>query len=127
MNDQTGPFAGSRDCKKQSSNNKKVKSQDEADCPWWINSEAHDFCFWTFVSERSGPDGSMSELVQSEIAELMGWSNTKTHFMLKTAMAELIEALKAHHAKELLSKDYEELVGLPNIDPIFINSDDSNE
>jgi hypothetical protein len=47
--------------------------------------------------------------------------------MLKTAMAELIEALKANHARELLSQDYEEQVGMPVIDPIPVGSDDTNE
>ncbi len=69
----------------------------------------------------------MPELVQSEIADLMGWSNTKTHFMLKTAMAELIEALKTAQAQELLSQNYEEQVGLPEIDPVPVGQDDSNE
>jgi hypothetical protein len=127
MSNQTGPKSGSRDCQKQSSTNKKVKSQDEAEDPWWINSPEHDHCFWNFVNEKSGPDGSMPELVQSEIADLMGWSNTKTHFMLKTAMAELIEALKTAQAQELLSQNYEEQVGLPEIDPVPVGQDDSNE
>ena len=44
----------------------------------------------------------MKELVQSELAELFGWSNTKTHFMLKQAMVELTEALNAYGASDLL-------------------------
>lgn len=44
----------------------------------------------------------MKELVQSELAALFGWSNTKTHFMLKQAMTELTEALKIYGAIELL-------------------------
>lgn len=126
MSTLTGPKSGSRDCSKQSSTNKKVKSQDEAECPWWINSPEYNNCFWTFVKEKSGPDGSMPELVQSEIAELMGWSNTKTHFMLKQAMAELIEALKANHANELLSENYEERVEIPSFE-IPTGTGDSNE
>jgi hypothetical protein len=69
----------------------------------------------------------MPELVQSEIAELMGWSNTKTHFMLKTAMTELIEALKADNANELLSQNYEEQIEIPDFEPIPQGSEDSNE
>lgn len=52
----------------------------------------------------------MPELVQSEIAQLLGWSNTKTHFMLKQAVAELVEALKANHAKQLLDSDPDQIV-----------------
>jgi hypothetical protein len=44
----------------------------------------------------------MKELVQSELAALFGWSNTKTHFMLKQAMTELTEALKLYGAIDLL-------------------------
>lgn len=128
MNAPTGPKLGSRDCPKQSSINKKVKSQDETSCDWWINSPDHGYCFWAFVHERSSPDGSMPELVQSEIAELMGWSNTKTHFMLKTAMAELVEALKANDAKELISNEnYAEDMPTFTIEPVSSNPDESNE
>lgn len=108
-------------------NNKKVKSQDESICPWWINSEIHHFCFWTYVLELSGPDGSMPEMVQSDIAELMGWSNTKTHFALKEAMVELIAALKLNKANELLEEDYEQLVDIPMADPISSEPDDSQD
>lgn len=96
-------------------NNKKLKSQDDAECDWFINSPDHNNCFWTYVKAKSGPDGSMSELVQSEIAELMGWSNTKTHFMLKTAIQELVEALKAANANELLEEGHSLIVELPDV------------
>jgi hypothetical protein len=56
---------------------------------WWINSEKHHFCFWTFIKERSQPDGTMEPLLQSEIAELFGCSSTKVHFMLKEALDHL--------------------------------------
>jgi len=81
------------------------KSNDENQCPWWINSPKHNNCLWIYIREKSAPDGSMDELVQTEIANLLGWSNTKTHFMLKTAMVELIEALKIHKANQLLSNE----------------------
>ena len=76
----------------------------EPSCPWFINSEAHNYCFWRYVKDKSDPDGTMKELVQSELAALFGWSNTKTHFMLKQAMAELTEALRIHGASELLNE-----------------------
>jgi hypothetical protein len=44
----------------------------------------------------------MKELVQSELAELFGYSNTKTHFVLKQAVDELKVALLANGANELL-------------------------
>jgi hypothetical protein len=78
------------------------KSQDEPPCPWWINSAEHQYCFWRYVQAKSDEDGVMKELVQSELAALFGWSNTKTHFMLKQAMLELTDALKANGASELL-------------------------
>lgn len=111
----TGCECKSRDLKKQ--NNKETKSQDDADCVWWINSTQDNNCFWQYIKRVSAPDGSMPELVQAQIADLMGWSNTKTHFALKEAMTELIAALKANKANELLKEDPEMIVELPEIDP----------
>lgn len=91
------------------------KIKDEPECPWWINSEEHHYCFWKYLEANSNPDGTMRELTQSELAELFGWSNTKTHFMLKEAMEELTEALSIHGALELLrdldEDDVEEIFG----------------
>lgn len=82
--------------------NQSGKVQDEPSCPWWINSKEHNYCFWRYVQDKSGPDGVMQELVQSELAQLFGWSNTKTHFMLKQAIEELTGALKLYGAMELI-------------------------
>lgn len=78
------------------------KVQDEPRCAWWINSADHNYCFWRYIRDKSDADGVMKELVQSELAALFGWSNTKTHFMLKQSMAELTDALKLYGAIELL-------------------------
>jgi len=80
----------------------KTNGKDEPRCEWWINSAQHNFCFWRYVRDKSDADGVMKELVQSELAALFGWSNTKTHFMLKQAVSELTDALKLHGALELL-------------------------
>jgi hypothetical protein len=56
---------------------------------WWINSKDHHFCFWTYLKDKSQPDGTMEPLLQSEIAKLMGCSITKLHFMLIEAMEHL--------------------------------------
>ena len=80
----------------------KGKIQGEPRCSWWINSAHHNYCFWRFVKDKSDADGMMKELVQTELAELFGWSNTKTHFMLKQAMIELTDALKTYGASDLL-------------------------
>lgn len=105
------------------------KSQEEPKCAWWINSAEHNFCFWKYVKDKSDSDGVMKALVQSELAALFGWSNTKTHFMLKTAMVELEAAFKLHGAEELLEDlnsdqldngfNYEDFVGT--------NSEESQE
>lgn len=126
MSNETGCKCGSRDCSPDNKNNNKVKSQDEAESPWWINSPEHSYCFWKYVKASSGPDGSMKELVQSEIAELMGWSNTKTHFMLKSAISELVETLKANKAQELLGQDADQIVDFLNLTSSIGIPDDSN-
>lgn len=99
--------------------NKSDNKQEET-CPWYINSPKHYDCLWIYIIDKSGPDGSMSELVQSEIAQLLGWSNTKTHFMLKEATIELVEALQKFKANQLLSPNIDQSTELPSgsIDPI---------
>jgi hypothetical protein len=108
--------------------NKQDIKQEET-CPWHINSSDHFNCLWIYIIDKSGPDGSMPELVQSEIAQLLGWSNTKTHFMLKQAMAELIEALTTNNASQLIGKDADQIVDIRSfdIDPISSYSSDDTE
>lgn len=108
MNDEySGAARGSRTCSldPEQPNNKNVQTKEEDQCPWWINSPKHHNCFWIYVKDKSSVYGSMPELAQSDIAALMDWSNTKTHFMLKQAMEELTDALTRNRARELLSKD----------------------
>ncbi len=75
---------------------------------WWINSEKHHFCFWTFVKERSQPDGTMEPLLQSEIADLFGCSSTKVHFMLKEAMDHLTSEENVNILQNLLELTVED-------------------
>lgn len=110
-------------------NNPDIKPEQDA-CPWYINSTKYHNCFWLYVMDNSSIDGSMPELVQSEIAALLGWSNTKTHFMLKQAMVELIDALKKRKANELLSTGPEQPIDITtfDIDPISnYTSEDTEE
>lgn len=78
----------------------KIKSKPS--CAWWINSPKHNYCFWSFVRDRSNCDGVMDELLQADLARLFGWSNTKAHFILKEATEELIKLLKLHRFEEEL-------------------------
>lgn len=107
----------------------KGKIQEEPRCSWWINSPDHNFCFWRYVKDKSDTDGMMRELVQSELADLFGWSNTKTHFMLKQAMVELTEALKVYGAVDLLQDlDSDQEEHSSNIDHLIESgSDESTE
>jgi hypothetical protein len=82
--------------------NKKVT--EEPKCAWWINSEKHNYCFWSYVKTESDAQGVMKSKTQNEVARLFGWSNTKAHFMVKEAECELIEALKAYDAIDLISE-----------------------
>ena len=93
---------------------KSRRVQEDPECPWWINSKEHNFCFWRYIHDQSSVDGVMNELVQSELAHLFGWSNTKTHFILKEAVEELTDALETYRAVELLKEidddDYREVM-----------------
>lgn len=121
----TDPDEKSRTCLRD---NKPTNTEDVG-CPWHINSPEHQNCLWVYIKEKSGPDGSMPELVQSEIAALLGWSNTKTHFMLKQAMTELIEALQKFRANQLLSADPDQIVDINSfsIDPVSNYTSDEPE
>lgn len=108
----------------------KHDNKNEETCPWYINSPKHYNCLWLYIIDKSAVDGSMPEMVQSEIAALLGWSNTKTHFMLKQAMTELIEALTQFRANQLIDKDPDQIVSVRSfdIDPATgYKSDESEE
>lgn len=100
------------------------KILEEPKCAWWIASAEHNFCFWRYVKDKSDVDGVMKELVQSELAALFGWSNTKTHFMLKQAVEELTRALELYGAIELLedlnSDQIEDLINADDLAGIVI-------
>jgi hypothetical protein len=117
------------DLKSKCLRNNNSDNKDDVGCPWYINSPKHNNCLWVFIKESSGPDGSMKELVQTEIAQLLGWSNTKTHFMLKQAMAELIEALQKFRANQLLTSDPDHIIDINSfsIDPIVNYSTEDSE
>lgn len=108
----------------------KQDNKNEETCDWYINSPEHHNCLWLYIIDKSQIDGSMPEMVQTEIANLLGWSNTKTHFMLKQAMAELIEALTKHRANQLISQDPDQIVDINmfGMDPVSsYTSDDTEE
>lgn len=107
----------------------KPTNTDDVGCPWHINSPEHHNCLWIYIADKSGPDGSMPELVQSEIAQLLGWSNTKTHFMLKQAIAEFVEAVKKYRADQLLATDPDQTVDVNSfsIDPVSNYTSDESE
>jgi hypothetical protein len=109
--------------------NNKLDNNQQVDCPWKINSPKHNNCFWQYVKDKSSIDGSMPELVQSEIAALLGWSNTKTHFMLKEATKELAEALTTYNASQLINQDNSGPVELNTFDitTVNYNIDDSED
>lgn len=79
----------------------RVLTKEDLNCHWWINSEKHNYCFWTYIQDRSTEDGSMPELIQSQLAKLLGWSNTKTYFVLKQAMEELVSKLDPKLGKDI--------------------------
>lgn len=106
-----------------------VKSKDSKilkcpECPWWVNSIDHNYCFWAYIKDKSEPDGSMKELVQSDLSKLFGWSSIKTHENLKEALAELVEAFKNHDLMDELETDSEnyEVCDFPD----FSNLNDGN-
>lgn len=105
---------------------KSGRVQEEPKCPFWINSEDHNYCFWTYVYDKSNPDGVMPELVQSDLAHLFGWSNTKTHFALKEAIKELTEALVKYGGFDLSDSDSDDFNLHLNL-PELQQYDDSSE
>lgn len=88
--------------------NKHGRVLQEPQDEWWINSKEHNFCFWSYLREKSQPDGTMEPLLQSEIADLFGCSSTKVHFMLKEAMDKLMAEDNMQILQNLLNLTEEE-------------------
>lgn len=88
--------------------NKQGRVLQEPQDEWWINSKGHNFCFWSYLRDKSQPDGTMEPLLQSEIAELFGCSSTKVHFMLKEAMDKLMSEENMKILQNLLNLTEEE-------------------
>ena len=111
-------------------NNIDFTTSDESKCPWYVKSPKHNNCLWAYIKSKSDPDGSMNEHSQSEIANLMGWSNTKTHFILKQVMEELVSTLKKYQANQLLDSDDDQVIEILTYDldiSVPYSYDDSNE
>lgn len=105
---------------------KSKRVQDEPKCPWWINAKEYHYCFWKYVHAKSSSEGVMPELVQSDLAQLFGWSNTKTHFVLKEAIEELTTALKVYGAVDLLNEiDSDDFDDLMSVDSDTVYKDPS--
>ncbi len=85
------------------------------DAPWWINSQEFNFCFWRYVQEKSNKNGELPELSQSGLSKLFGWSNAKTHLMVKEAMDELNLIFKKHDMSEEIGSDVEESVVISSV------------
>lgn len=76
--------------------NKKGRVTKEPECPWWIDSPEHNYCFWSYVRANSSPDGQMEPMMQNEIAKMLGCSSTKIHFILKEAIEKIKKGPYAH-------------------------------
>jgi hypothetical protein len=72
----------------------------EPECPWWIDSEKHQYCYWRWVQSQSTIDGKMDPLPQNEIAKLFGCSSTKIHFVVK----ESVQKLQANGYAKILTE-----------------------
>jgi len=92
-----------RSCRKGGACGSNASEDCATSCEWWLNHKESHYCFWTYVLNKSDENGMMKELVQSELAQLFGWSDTKTHFVLKQAIEELTVALRKNGAEELLT------------------------
>ena len=84
--------------------NEKGKLVKEPECPWWIDSEKDNYCFWRYLQNNSLPDGKMDSQLQNEIADKFACSSTKIHFILK----EAVEKLKDSEYLDVLSDLAEE-------------------
>lgn len=79
------------------------KEDEEPECPWWVNSQDHHNCFWTYIRNKSSNDGFMEELSQSDISKLFGWSSVKTQTMMNEAMDALVQVLETYDLSDILA------------------------
>jgi len=71
----------------------RARSDAKVPCEWSINSKEHNYCFWKWLRANSHKDGTMRPMMQSEIADQMGCSSTKVHFILKDGIKKLKKRL----------------------------------
>ena len=79
------------------------KKEPKSGCPWFINSEEDNFCFWTWVRRNSNKEGSFEPLLQHQMSTLMGVSGTKIHFVLKEALSNLKDSKNFKILEELIN------------------------
>lgn len=56
---------------------------------FWINSPEHNNCFWEYIYKNSNKYGVLKELTTQEMAQLLGWTTSKTLSELKVALESL--------------------------------------
>lgn len=75
---------------KQAKSHNHLKDED-----WWVNSPENSNCFWEYIYKNSNNYGMLKELSTQEIANLLGWTTTKTLTELKDALEELKDNLNS--------------------------------
>jgi len=69
----------------------------EAECPWYINSEEHNYCFWELNKELQN-----SPMTNKEIANLLVMTQEELEETLASALAKLFASRKEESIKDFL-------------------------
>lgn len=70
------------------------KEGKEPACPWWIVSERHCDCFWVLNHSRSNSESELPQTNNTELAKIMGWTNSKAQQETSIAMEELKKVME---------------------------------
>ena len=97
---------------------KKSVKLETPSCDWWINSPEHNYCFWSYITDNSRPDGSMKEHTQSELSKLLKIPESKLHILCKEAedLLSLIMEHKGLGSNQDLDHVHVDLIMIPDED-----------
>ena len=86
-------------------------------CPWWINSETHNFCFWKYVNSESNIDGVMKIHTIDEIHKLLKIPKELIDQILEKSITCIKES--DLQSKNIDSMEDEQITDLINYDDVF--------
>lgn len=71
-------------------------------CPWYINDEKYNYCFWKYVNDASDDKGQMPILCYREIGEFLGLSSSTVGITVRDCLEKLKEIPECKEIRDLM-------------------------